>query len=221
MPSTARPQPRAELTRAEILRAAESVFAESGFAAARLEDVAQRVGIRRASIVYYFRDKRELYEAVLANLFGDLLARYEAILATAAPAPERVESVVDAWVTYVSERPTVARILLREAAEPSPSRIAARHIAPLVAAVSNAIQDGQQRGLFAPIDPIHFIFTVVGATVFFVAATPRLAPDWPFNPLSAKQLKTYRGEVLNIARRLLGTEPTAALTARRAKRKTR
>ncbi|MGH7287017.1 MAG: TetR family transcriptional regulator, partial [Myxococcota bacterium] len=49
-------------TRAAILAAAEAVFAERGFAAARLEDVAARVGIRRASIVYHFRDKRELYD---------------------------------------------------------------------------------------------------------------------------------------------------------------
>src|SRR5512139_1830351 len=93
-------RPRAEHTRMEILAAAEAVFAEKGFAAARLEDVAQRVGIKRASIVYYFRDKRELYGAVLDSLFGELAERYRAALSSAAPIRERMEALINEWVSY-------------------------------------------------------------------------------------------------------------------------
>ena len=216
--SHSRPRTCVERTRIEILEAAESVFADRGFAAARLEDIADRVGLRRASLTYYFRDKRELYEAVLANLFGDLLVRYEAVLGTSFPIAKRVEMVVDSWITYASERPALARVLLREAAEPSPSLVVARHVAPLVAAVGDAIVEGQRQGVFEPVDPVHFIFTVVGATVFFVSATPQLAPDWPFDPLSEEQLASHRDEVLNITRRLLGTEPRPVADARLEKR---
>ena len=68
-----RPTPKSARTRRAILEAAESCFAAQGFEATRLEDVAAEVGIRRASIVYYFRDKSELYEAVLDELFGELV----------------------------------------------------------------------------------------------------------------------------------------------------
>src|SRR5689334_16248018 len=64
--------PKVEMTRQRILDAGETIFAELGYAAARLEDVAQAVGIRRASIVYYFASKQELYDAVEANLFAAL-----------------------------------------------------------------------------------------------------------------------------------------------------
>lgn len=212
-----RPRGTVERTRAEVLEAAEAVFADKGFAAARLQDIAARVGIRRASLVYYYRDKREVYEAVLAGLFGDLLVRYQAILETTLPVSKRVEMVVDSWISYASERPAVARVLLREAAEPLPSTVAARHLAPLVAIVSDAIREGQRQGTFAPVDPVHFIFTVVGATVFFVSATPQLVPDWPFDPLSDEQLSAHRDEVLGIARRLLGTEAAPAPNIQRTK----
>jgi hypothetical protein len=44
----------------------------------------------------------------------------------------------------------------------------------------------------------------MGATVFFVTATPRLDPAWPFDPLSPEQLAAHRRQLLGIARRLLG-----------------
>jgi len=199
--------PKAERTRATILDAAEQVFAEKGYAAARLEDVAARVGIRRASIVYYFRDKRALYDAVLAGIFGELLDRYQTVLRAPAPLPQRIEAIVDAWVGFIAERPIVARLFLWEAADGSPERTAdaAGRGAAVIAALTNAIEEGQRQGVFHPIDPIHFIVTIVGATVFFVTATSRLVPQWPFDPLSPEQMAAHRAELLGISRRLLGT----------------
>ena len=198
---------KAERTRATILDVAEQVFADSGYAASRLEDVAARAGIRRASIIYYFRDKRELYDTVLAGVFDGLLSRYRTALAAPVPLRQRIEDVVDAWVGYVAERPTVARLLLWEAADGSRERIAvaAGRAEAVLSALTDAIREGQRQGLFHPIDPIHFILTIVGATVFFVTATPRLVPEWPFDPLSPEQLAAHRAELLGISRRLLGT----------------
>ena len=67
MPRPAVHGTRAERTRRAVLDAGEELFAERGFEATRLEDIAVRVGIRRASLVYYFPDKRRLYDAVLAR----------------------------------------------------------------------------------------------------------------------------------------------------------
>ena len=111
---------RAERTRALILDAAEALFAERGFDATRLEDVAERVGIRRASIVYHFRDKRELYDAVLEGVFGDFRVRLAAVLDAAGPLLPRVEAAIAAWVDYVGARPSLARLLLREVASAGP-----------------------------------------------------------------------------------------------------
>ncbi len=202
----ARSTSRSEKTLATILETAERVFAEKGYAAARLEDVAERVGVRRASIVYYFRDKRSLYEAVLESVFGDLARRYDAVISAPGDPVERLDAVMSTWVSYVGERPAIARLLLREAAEATGEggTIAARHVAPAVELVTRAIRDGQQTHLFQPIDPIHVIFAVVGATIFFVTAPRTLVPEWPFDPLSPAQLASLRAEVLEITRRLVG-----------------
>lgn len=197
---------KGERTRTRILAAAEIVFADNGYAAARLEDVAARVGIRRASLVYHFRDKRDLYDSVLAGIFSELLTRYRHVLAEPASLRQRVLAVVDAWIAFVGERPTVARLLLWEAADGSPERtvLAAGRGDEVIATLIGAIAEGQRRGIFDPIDPIHFIVTIMGATVFFVTATPRLAPERPVDPLQPAELAAHRTELLAISRRLLG-----------------
>lgn len=132
----------------QILAAAEAVFAEKGFAAARLEDVAERVGVRRASLVYYFRDKQALYDAVLASVFEGLLDRLRHAVGIEAPWTDRIEGAVTAWVDYVGERPTVARLLLREVADATPERPPAvvDHARPILAAMERVIREGQSKG---------------------------------------------------------------------------
>jgi len=207
--------PKAERTRAAILDAAELIFAERGFAATRLEDVAERVGIRRASIVYYFRDKQALYEAVIASVVDGLYRAVEPALTTKAPIPVRIDLAVSAWVDYVGGRPTFARLLLREiaGATGADELVMLRFTAPFVA-LAQRVRDEALRepGAFhSPVDPAHLASTIAGATVFFVSAMPTLFPPLGFDPLAKEQLDAHRAEVLRITHRLLGTNGDEAV----------
>jgi TetR/AcrR family transcriptional regulator len=208
MPDAASQRPRAERTRAAVLEAAEAIFAEKGFAATRLEDVADRVGIRRASIVYYFKDKRELYDAVLAAVFGGLHARIEEALSRPDPLPARIEAGVGAWVDYVGSRPSIARLILREVADAAPGQHPAviAHTRPFFELVRKQVyQRPDAAGAsLTPIDPVHLASAIAGATVFFVAAMPTLVPDLALDPVAPARLAAHREEVLRIVRRLLG-----------------
>jgi TetR/AcrR family transcriptional regulator len=209
---------RGALTRRDIIVAAEAIFAEQGFTAGRLTDIAARVVIQRPSIVYHFRDKRELYETVLSGLFGSLLGRIQRVLASGKPLENRIEDVVSAWVRFVGERPAAARILLREAADASSERspVVAQYVEPIIHGIHNAIREGQRQGIFLPIDPFHFTLAVAGATIFFVAGKPTLAPAWPFNPLEPEQLRAHEAELLQATRRWLGTDALRALKTKRS-----
>jgi TetR/AcrR family transcriptional regulator len=201
---------RAERTRASILAAAEVLFAEKGFAATRLEDVAENVGIRRASIVYYFKDKRELYDAVLADVFQELYDRVAAAISGPAAILVRIEDCVNAWVNFVGHRPSFARILLREVADASPDLppTLLRHTQPFVSLVQREVyerEEGTGPLKDTGIDPIHVASTVAGTTVFFVAAMPALVADRGVDLSSPEHLETHRAQVLRVVQRLLGT----------------
>lgn len=68
---------------AEIIEAGLLEFADKGFAAARLEDVATRAGVVKGTIYRYFADKEELFEA--------------AIRSRIAPVFDHIESLIDAF----------------------------------------------------------------------------------------------------------------------------
>ena len=209
MPETAKRSPRAERTRSAILEAAEAIFAERGFASTRLEDVAESVGIRRASIVYYYRDKRELYDAVLDSVFGGLREHLGRALSGTAPVAERIEDAVVAWVDYVGRRPSIARLILREVADASGGRreVVQRQTRPFFDLIEDAILQSPDidDARLAAVDPVHLASTIAGATIFFVAGVPALVPELGVDPLSDEHQALHREEVLRILRRLLGT----------------
>src|SRR5208337_870046 len=58
-----------------ILKAALEVFAEHGFAAARLDDIAARAGVAKGTLYLYFPDKETLFERMLQSFAAPVLAR--------------------------------------------------------------------------------------------------------------------------------------------------
>jgi TetR/AcrR family transcriptional regulator len=192
-------------TRAEILAAAERHFAERGFEAARLEDIAADVGIRRAAIFYYFRDKEELYAAVLDEIFDAGLAT----LPSHGSVVERLEASLLAWIDYVARRPTVARLILREAASAqpgAPSPLARRGSVP-VERFRAMIDEGLASGELKPLSDPHRFISLMGATmVFHFAAMPWLTLDVPFDPWSPAEIEKHKREILLVARTMLGIE---------------
>lgn len=202
-PAPARRRSSGLQTRAEIVAAAERHFAERGYEAARLEDIAADVGIRRAAIFYHFGDKQELYDAVLDAVF----AGAKAAMPSGGSAVERLEAWLTGWIDYVARRPTVARLILREAASarpgvPSPLERTGRAPIEWFRAV---VEEGIASGELAPrVDPYRFISLMGATTVFHFAAMPWLTPDVPFDPRSRAELETHKREILLVARAMLG-----------------
>jgi len=67
-----------ELRPAQILDAALVVFSEQGLEAARLEDIASRAGVSKATIYLYFPSKTELFRDVVLRAVGELVEALEA-----------------------------------------------------------------------------------------------------------------------------------------------
>jgi TetR/AcrR family transcriptional regulator len=194
-------------TRAEIVAAAERHFAERGFEATRLEDVATEVGIRRAAIFYHFGDKQELYTAVLDEIFGD----WTSDLPTDGSAGERLEASLIGWIDYVARRPTVARLILREISNARAGDVARfERAAAALDWFRAVIDEGVASGELGPlIEPHRFISLMGAITVFHFAAMPWLTFHQAIDPWSGVELDKHKREILLVARGMLGirTDP--------------
>ena len=62
-----------------ILKAALEVFSENGFAATRLEDIANRAGVAKGTLYLYFSDKEALFESMLQGVAAPVLAQLAAL----------------------------------------------------------------------------------------------------------------------------------------------
>src|SRR4051812_30060941 len=76
------PRRRNDARPAELLEAALEVFAEKGFAATRMEDIAARAGTSKGAIYLYFPSKQAVFEALVRSAIIPNIERAEAIAAS-------------------------------------------------------------------------------------------------------------------------------------------
>ena len=102
---------------AEILAAALASFAERGFAATRLEDVAARAGVTKGTLYLYFDNKEELFKAVVRQELVPNLERAEAMVAgSAAPSLDLLEQLVRSFARIIgSPLGAIPKLVLTEA----------------------------------------------------------------------------------------------------------
>lgn len=102
-----------------ILNAAEDIFAEKGYSATSLGDVADRVGIRSPSLYNHFKNKEALYEAVLERLLRDFSAPLVE-LDSGPVTNERVFHWLETIVRQHHANPNLARLLQHAALSGGP-----------------------------------------------------------------------------------------------------
>ena len=140
-----------ETRRQAIIEAALTVFAENGFGAARLDDVAAQAGVAKGTLYLYFDDKESLFEAVIRNAVTPIIERLEALAsAPAVPFEAALEALAAMFEKEVlgTRRKLVARLVISEG--PRFPRIAQFHyrnvVAPIMALIAKLAERALSRG---------------------------------------------------------------------------
>jgi AcrR family transcriptional regulator len=97
-----------------IVRAATELFAERGYHAAAMEEIARRAGVTPPVLYDHFSSKEDLYQQLLARHRRELLAIWREHLQGDGPFQARVESSLRAWAAYVREHTFAVRMLFRD-----------------------------------------------------------------------------------------------------------
>jgi AcrR family transcriptional regulator len=138
-----------EFRQSEIIEAARKVFAEKGYIAATVDEIAALAALAKGTIYVYFDSKEQIYNAVLENDLDALRSLTLERIAAAETAKEKISAYVNARFKYCEERRDFFRIMYIEpSGSPVLSKAKAREwlrepVRQLTAAIENAITEKQ------------------------------------------------------------------------------
>lgn len=101
--------------REQLLRVGRTLFADKGYEAVTVEEIAAEASVSKPVVYEHFGGKEGLYAVVVDREMADLLARIEAALQPDRP-KMMLQSVVLAWLDYISTETEGFRVLVRDSA---------------------------------------------------------------------------------------------------------
>jgi len=160
-------------TEEKIFEAALAVFEEKGFAAARMQEIADRAGINKALLHYYFRSKDHLFDAVFDKRLGDMLSKIIGIFMTDKPFEEKIREYYREHISFFEKNPRLPNFILSEIAH-NPEALAKRFSNVNYSALKDSLlRESRKESAeynIKPEDWPQLMITIVSLTVFPFAA---------------------------------------------------
>ncbi|WP_322402732.1 TetR/AcrR family transcriptional regulator [Massilia luteola] len=149
-----------------ILGEAVRLFAECGYEGTSIATVAERAGLSKQNLMYYFTTKQALYQRVLDNVLDDWLARMASLADPAGDPGDVLRAYVRAKLQFSREQPLASRVYAMEViggAKLYADQIRSRVI-PLLRADIAVFERWIAEGKIAPVNATHLLFAVWAMT---------------------------------------------------------
>lgn len=162
--------------------AAAAVFAEHGFDDARIEEVARRVGVPRATLYYYFSGKEDILAFLLRSLLDDVASEVQRAASRGETGVVRLKAALRSQLDVLAGSPDTAQLLVANIGR-------AGRLADIATAVRTAfhepvarvIVDGIADGSIRSVDPERTASALYGAVILTglheITIHGRLDPD--------------------------------------------
>jgi TetR/AcrR family fatty acid metabolism transcriptional regulator len=131
-----------------ILSAAVRVFAEKGYHAARVGDIAEEAGVAYGLLYHYFGSKEEVLETVFRETWGMMLGTVRSVEETDEPAREQLRKVAAVVLRSWKRTPDLIRVLVTEVTRSEYIQRETEEIDQAFAALERIVRRGQEEGEF-------------------------------------------------------------------------
>lgn len=162
---------RKEARPGELLAAALELFVEKGYAATRVEEVAQRAGVSKGTLFLYFSSKEELFKAVVRENISGRFAEWARELETyEGSSAELVRYCMHTWWERVGSTKAsgIPKLMMSEAGNfPELAKFFQQEVVqPGDDLIRRILQRGVDRGEFRALDPTYGVFSVLAPMMF-------------------------------------------------------
>nr|NUR38240.1 TetR/AcrR family transcriptional regulator [Sphingomonas sp.] len=160
-------QRRADERPREICAAALEVFAEKGFAAAQLDEIARRAGVSKGTLYLYFKDKEDLFRAVVRDTVApNIAAIRDSVAAADLPFAQLVPMLLSRFVEVAGRVPigAVAKMVIGESGN-FPELAKVYHdliVSQAIAMIAGLVERAQAKGEVRPGDPRLHAMSLMG-----------------------------------------------------------
>lgn len=131
------------MVRQRLLAEAAAHFAERGYEAANINEIALAAGVAKGTVYNYFRGKDELFGQVIAEAARRAVFRYSS-LKRAGPTRDSLRALAAADLSVVKEEEWFMKVLVGEAMSPAPKNydLILEHLSPFIGAASEILAEG-------------------------------------------------------------------------------
>ena len=151
-----------------ILNAAENEFHKNGFSGTRMQQIAERAGINKAMLHYYFRSKEKLFTKVFYRALSELFPMIKGILESNRELDDKIEEFVHTYIKTMRYRPQLPLFIINEINQ-RPDRLnnfIRENDVGIPYKFMKQVYDEMEAGRIKKMDPRQLIVNVLSLSVF-------------------------------------------------------
>ena len=156
-------------TAGKILKAARAVFAEKGYSGTRIDEIARRAGVNKATIYYQIGDKDTLYANVIHQVIGNVGRGIADAVSDAGSPEEKLKAYINFIAGAVDKNPELPPIMMREVASGGATlpRLVMEDMASIMLVLAGILEDGRKKGIFVETVPFLIHMMIMGTILFY------------------------------------------------------
>lgn len=169
-------QPAADSTEQKIFDAAHEVFLQKGMDGAKMQEIADRAGINKALLHYYYRSKEKLYESVARAILGKAVPVVQQIIENELPLEEKIRRFIDFYISLISRNTFIPLFILTEINK-HPDRFIDNVLPkelPRPEQFFRQVEAEIAAGRIRPIKPQHLLVNMIAMCVFPFIGKPMI-----------------------------------------------
>ncbi len=160
-------------TEEKILNAAQEVFVQKGMDGARMQEIADKAGINKALLHYYFRSKQKLFDAIFKKVFSKILPNIMTMVQSDLPIEKKLETFVENYINLLIKNPFLPTFILKEMnrdPEFLANIIKGNGVNPNE--VLDMLQKEMGEGNIRTMDPRDLLVNILSLSIFPIASKP-------------------------------------------------
>ncbi len=177
-----------------ILEAAKKIFQKKGLDGARMQEIADKAGINKSMLHYYYRSKQLLFEAVFKNAFSLLAPQLNTILNDDSSIEDKIKNFTKDYITFIIKHPYLPSFIIHELnRNPEFINKMKEQIGfPNIDKFKNQVVFEVENGTIKPIDAQQLFINIMALNIFPFIASPLIQGIVGLDKKSFKQLMEDR-----------------------------